>query len=153
MTKEKSKKSNSSDQDFPSGLWPIYIRDGFEIGSLRIDSVQGEPANYLGEMTFEEGELFKDISGQGYNVIVSINDSIPGAISFYILDAAQDYDQNADSRNLFVFVGFYQIYNINNKIEVVMNGLAKVPKGFGETPGPPSDEGDTVNWTSKGHGN
>ena len=154
MPKEKSKKSKSSDMVFPGGEWDIYIRDDVKIGSLRIDPIP-EPTStqliYQGELKFRRSDAFKHISDRGYGAIVCIHSDIPGAISFHIPDAGQEYDPNTDPQYGFVFVGFYSKESVNDKTTIVLNGQVKVPPGFGKESGPPSDEGDTVNWTSKGH--
>jgi len=156
MRKEDSAESATSPVSFPAGIWSLAIKrddgDPIDIGNLNLVEPSSPNEYYWGAMQFaDDPQTMESLSGLPFPVEVISFDPANGDISFQIQGAATVFDPNVDVPYQFVFEGSY-----TPLAQPYLSGTAKVPKDFGSQNGLQMkvifDEGENVNWTSKGPG-
>jgi hypothetical protein len=149
--KEKSKKSASSEVEFPVGDWTIRftLEDSpdplVKMGVLHLEDL-GEKGNNI---KFDDNPHYTHIRNTTFQVnVLSFTDD--GHIYFHIPEAAEEYNPNNPTfpEYRFNFWGVYAKDDVSNDME--LNGTGKVPLGFYPVTELPAADGDNVVWTSKG---
>jgi hypothetical protein len=156
MHKEKSEKPTRKDVPFPEGSMDIYFGPSetdnniWTLGRITLLlRVQGDPAQgYVGAIAFA-GDV-NVIKNDPYPLEVNF----PGddTINFHVQGATRKFNENLPPQFHFKFDGKCAV--IPGGIE--LSGSGGVPADFcppGKAKsGPPTADGQTVGWTSRGHG-
>jgi hypothetical protein len=159
MHKEKSEKSSRKEMPFPEGKHTIWFgpseqqEDQLVLGLINLVSLAvDDDITYVGAIRF--GEKVNVIPDDPYPLYVTF-DPEDRAIHFHVQGATRNFNENElDPRFHFMFDG--TCWWEGEKI--VFSGTGGVPASFcpqtgspGKAKsGPPTGDGQTVNWTSKG---
>jgi hypothetical protein len=154
MHKEKKEKSTPTDVPFPEGSRDIYFgpsetdNNSWTLGRITLLlKVQGDPTQgYMGAIVFASD--VNVIKNDPYPLEVDF----PGddTIKFHVQAATRKFNENLPLQFHFKFEGKCAV--IPGGIE--LSGSGGVPADFcpPSKSGPPTADGQTVGWTSKGHG-
>jgi hypothetical protein len=159
MHKEKSEKSSRTEMPFPEGRHTIWFGTSDQqehpwvLGLINLVSIEvDEDITYVGAIRF--GEKVNVIPDYPYPLYVTF-DPANRAIHFHIQGASRSFNENGlDPRFHFKFNG--TCWWEGEKI--VFSGTGGVPSSFcprtgsprKAKPGLPDEDGEDVNWTSKG---
>lgn len=155
MHKEKNKKSDRKYIDFPAGTWTINF--GLEdmgnypwtMGVINLIETEDPNQKYVGAIQFNEKVNL--VFNTPFPLHIEF-DHEAGSIYFHILGASKDFDKDAPlpPEFHFKFRGKYEP-DVNGK--KTLSGTGGVPTSFcPPKPRLPEEDGQTVNWTSEGHG-
>jgi hypothetical protein len=158
MHKDKSKESKPRRVDFPAGTWTISF--GLEnmenypwtMGLINLIETEDPNRRYVGAIQFNEKVNIVD--NTPFPLHIDFHQE-SGSIHFHILGAARDFDQDAPLPPEFHFM-FNGTYEPDDDGNMTLSGTGGVPTRFCPPskvkPGLPEEDGQTVNWTSEGHG-
>lgn len=150
MHKEKREKTTETYVPFPEGFHIILVEpsgapdEALELGRINLISILiDDEIAFVGAIHFHED--VKKVANDPYPLAVTY---IPegGVIHFHVQGAARNFDDNnVDPPFRFVFDGTCE----ETPKGIVLSGSGGVPLGFFPTR-PPSEPGESVNWTSRG---
>lgn len=154
MSKEKNKESAKADVPFPEGAREIYFGPTEENNNVwglgRINLILRESEDpdqrYIGAIKFGE-KVSAKVANEAFPLHVSFNPN--GTIHFHILGASKDFNQDDTLPPEYRF-RFHGTCRIDEDNKVVLSGGGGVPASFSPKPGAPNEDGEDVNWTSKG---
>lgn len=156
MHKEKSEKSTRTDVPFPDGSRDIYFgpteteNNIWALGRITLLlKVQGDPTQgYIGAIVF--GKDVNVIENDPYPLEVTFPGD--GSIDFHVQGATRKFNENLPPQFHFMFDGICTVVPGGTQL----SGGGGVPADFcppGKAKsGPPTADGQTVGWTSRGHG-